>query len=189
MALGVFLSVPAEHTINLGKSPHLRVENRVKLQPRGIVTEGLWARGKSSQCQDLGQNFSHEYLIKKPSAASNSRSSPIHTHHWDAPWPGWPQLRMQQAKSQVPPSQMRFPCRKPTAGKHTAPPKGPLAREPSTAAQHISALAQALLHKLQPGQAIHLCNLGDTWEFAESCQRNPFMQCLHFGPSKETTSR
>lgn len=60
MAQGVVLSIPAEHTTSLGKLAHLGVENRVKLQPRGIVTEGLWARGKSSQCQVLGQNWPYK---------------------------------------------------------------------------------------------------------------------------------
>ena len=47
------------------------------------------------------------------------------------------------------------------------------------------AAARALLQVSQPSPAFYLCNLGDTRELAKSCQGDPFMQRLHFGPSKE----
>lgn len=53
---------------------------------------------------------------------------------------------------------------------------------PPNAAQH-SGTAPAAGIPAQP--IVHLCNLGNTGELAKSCQGNPFMQRLHFGPRKE----
>lgn len=157
MVLGVVLSVLAEYITTLGKLPHLGVENRVKLQPRGVVTEGLWARGKSSQCQVLGQNFSHECLTKTPNTASRSRSSLLHTLSLGCPM-AW-LAPAEDAASPVPGPSMSNEVhflslpgisRKTTAG--PAPPEYPLTREHSptlsSAAQHVPAQPDVHWHRL-----------------------------------------
>lgn len=109
----------------LSRLPHLGVENWVKLQAGGIVTEGLWARGKSSQCQLLGQNFSHEWLIKKPNTAFESRSSPLHTPSLGCPM-AW-LAPTGDAARQVPgpPRSNQGSAGKQEQGQHTAPPNAP----------------------------------------------------------------
>lgn len=130
-------------------------------------------------------------------------AAPLFTpSHWDAPWPGW--YPNEDAARQVPGLSMGQRCchlltysprfqpvtclgslGNQQQGQHHHPPSAPGPESPGTAAQR-----RPTLPKAQPSPAFYLCNLGDTRDLAKFCQGDPFMQRLHFGPSRaKETSR